>query len=141
MVTAWTVGYAGRTPKDLVSILRDYGVQRLVDIRELPLTEVQGFSHSPLGRLLKEHGIVYDLRRELGAPQEARQRFQEDGDYEALCEAYLDALPNKAIEDLVAVCRQQPVAILSEDRSHERSLRRPLAARLRRHGLDVKHIQ
>ena len=136
----WTLGYAGRSPEDFLKILKDYGIERVVDIRELPLTEVPGFSQGPLSAFLAKNGVAYDLRRELGAPQNARDRFKEDGDYEAFCETYLIALPRKAVEALAHTCSGQRCLILSEDRSPDRSLRRPLGARLERHGFRVKHI-
>ena len=105
----FTVGYQGRTVVDLVRVLTDAGVKRVIDVRELPLSRKHGFSKTPLSAALAEAGIAYVHLKAAGNPYR-----HEAGDMErclALYRAHLDRLP-----DVIAEIRQlaagSPVALL-----------------------------
>jgi Protein of unknown function, DUF488 len=53
----FTVGYEGRSIDELVDALPGAGVERLVDVRELPLSRRRGFSKTALGDALRRAGI------------------------------------------------------------------------------------
>lgn len=64
----YTIGYAGRTVADLVRLLEEAGVDRVVDVRALPLSRRKGFSKKALGAALADHGIEYVHLRAAGNP-------------------------------------------------------------------------
>lgn len=64
----YTIGYAGRTLTEFVRLLEDSGVDRVVDVRALPLSRRKGFSKTALGATLAEHGIEYVHLRAAGNP-------------------------------------------------------------------------
>jgi uncharacterized protein (DUF488 family) len=72
----FTVGYEASTPDGLVEKLRNAGVERVVDVRELPLSRRRGFSKTKLGERLAEAGIAYEHVRELGNPKPNRDRYK-----------------------------------------------------------------
>jgi uncharacterized protein (DUF488 family) len=72
----FTIGYERRTPQELVDELTDAGVERVVDVRELPLSRRRGFSKRPLSDALASAGIVYEHVRELGNPKEHRELYK-----------------------------------------------------------------
>jgi uncharacterized protein (DUF488 family) len=74
--TLFTIGYAGRTPDELVAELREAGVDRIVDVRELPLSRRRGFSKSSLRDTLARAGIGYDHVRALGNPKPFRDQYK-----------------------------------------------------------------
>lgn len=69
--TLFTVGYEGRSLDELV----DAGVERLIDVRELPLSRRRGFSKTTLSEALREAGIEYVHVRALGNPKPNRERY------------------------------------------------------------------
>ena len=75
-----TIGYEGTSLADFLATLKAAGVQRLLDIRELPISRRKGFSKSALSKALAETGIAYCHERALGSPREIRYRLREDGD-------------------------------------------------------------
>ena len=73
----YTVGYEQhRRPEDLVEVLRRAGIERLVDVRELPVSRRPGFSKSSLAALLGEAGIAYEHARRLGNPKPYRDLYR-----------------------------------------------------------------
>jgi uncharacterized protein (DUF488 family) len=64
----YTIGYEGRELAELIAMLSGAGVDRVIDIRELPLSRRRGFSKTPLGEALRAAGIEYVHMREAGNP-------------------------------------------------------------------------
>jgi uncharacterized protein (DUF488 family) len=68
----FTIGYEGTTVPEFVSVLRNAGVERVIDVRALPLSRRPGFSKSALRAALEEAGIEYVHLKALGTPSEGR---------------------------------------------------------------------
>lgn len=116
----FTVGYADRTADDLVSALRKAGIERVVDVRELPLSRRPGFSKSRLAAALEREGIRYEHVRALGNPKELRDRYK-GGDPEGGAHAYrahLDAAAGPALAELAASVTQERSCLLCLEASH-----------------------
>ena len=64
----FTIGYEGRALDELIAILAANKIDRVIDIRELPLSRRRGFSKTPLGTALGGAGIEYMHMREAGNP-------------------------------------------------------------------------
>jgi uncharacterized protein (DUF488 family) len=68
----FTIGYEGATVPEFIAALRNAGVERVIDVRALPLSRRPGFSKSPLRVALEEAGIEYVHLKALGTPAEGR---------------------------------------------------------------------
>ena len=68
----FTIGYEGATVPEFVAALQKAGVERVIDVRALPLSRRPGFSKSPLKAVLEEAGIEYVHLKALGTPAEGR---------------------------------------------------------------------
>ena len=64
----FTIGYEGRQLDELIAMLASNKIDRVIDIRELPLSRRRGFSKTPLGIALGGAGIDYLHMREAGNP-------------------------------------------------------------------------
>ena len=64
----FTIGYQGRTLAGFVESLMQAGIERVIDVRELPLSRRRGFSKTPLSTALDEAGIEYVHIRAAGNP-------------------------------------------------------------------------
>jgi uncharacterized protein (DUF488 family) len=71
----YTVGYQGRSLAELLDSLSRAEVQRVVDVRELPLSRKPGFSKTALAAALAERGIEYVHVKPLGNPKANRERY------------------------------------------------------------------
>jgi uncharacterized protein (DUF488 family) len=68
----FTIGYEGTTVPEFVAALKSAGVERVIDVRALPLSRRPGFSKSPLRAALEEAGIEYVHLKALGTPAAGR---------------------------------------------------------------------
>src|SRR5947209_8195011 len=68
----FTIGYEGTTVAEFIAALRQAGVERVIDVRALPLSRRPGFSKSPLKAALEGEGIEYLHLKALGTPSEGR---------------------------------------------------------------------
>ena len=64
----YTIGYEGRALDEFIAMLSAEKIERVIDIRELPLSRRRGFSKTPLGEALRAAGIDYVHMRSAGNP-------------------------------------------------------------------------
>lgn len=69
----FTIGYEAAVMGDFIAALINAGVERVIDVRALPLSRRPGFSKSPLRAALAEAGIDYVHLRALGTPAAGRE--------------------------------------------------------------------
>jgi uncharacterized protein (DUF488 family) len=62
----FTIGYEGTTVAEFVAALKKAGVERVIDVRALPLSRSPGFSKTPLKAALEEQAIEYLHLKALG---------------------------------------------------------------------------
>jgi uncharacterized protein (DUF488 family) len=85
----FTIGYSGRTTKDLILALKNQGVRTLVDVRQNPVSMYRpDLSKNNLARLLLHNGISYVHCRELGVPRDIRAMAIETGTRDVIWDWY-----------------------------------------------------
>lgn len=90
-MTLFTIGYEGTTVGEFLAALKQAGVERMIDVRALPLSRRPGFSKSALRAALEEAGIDYVHLKALGTPAEGRAAARA-GRYEDLRRIYAGQL-------------------------------------------------
>ena len=125
----FTIGYEGATQPELIAALRKAGVERLIDVRAVPLSRKPGFSKNVLAAGLAEADIDYVHLKALGTPPEGREaarkgRFEE---MERIYAAQLDT-PEAAVQaaQLVDLAGEKPSALLCFERDPAHCHRTPL---------------
>ncbi len=116
----FTIGYAGRTVDEMIAALREAGVTRVVDVRELPLSRRRGFSKSLLAEALKHAGIRYEHVRALGNPKPFRDLYKE-GEVSRGSTAYRAHLHNGSYPTLIELAdsiADQTTCLLCVEESH-----------------------
>jgi len=116
----FTVGYEGRSLDELITELVDAGIDRLVDVRELPLSRRRGFSKTALSETLHEAGIEYVHVKALGNPKSNRERYWA-GDIEGGAAVYRKHLNNgsrSALVELADSLGNDPTCLLCFERDH-----------------------
>lgn len=72
-IKIWTIGYEGATQGDIIAALVAAGVERVIDVRAVPLSRKPGFSKNILANGLAEAGIDYVHLKALGTPPAGRE--------------------------------------------------------------------
>lgn len=138
----WTIGYEGHDPASLVEKLRKARIQRVVDIRELPLSRKKGFSKHGLALGLQAADMTYSHAKALGTPRVVRHAYKAGGGFGAFHNAYVAHLRKQepAIQELVDVATRERCALLCVEKDVEACHRKILADELASRGWRVTHL-
>ncbi|MFL6760616.1 DUF488 family protein [Sphingomonas sp.] len=115
----FTIGYEGATVGEFLAALQKAGVERVIDVRALPLSRRPGFSKSPLRAALEEAGIEYVHLKALGTPAEGRAAARA-GRHQDMARIYAgqlelpEALAQSA--QMLDLARERPSALLCFER-------------------------
>jgi uncharacterized protein (DUF488 family) len=119
----FTIGYEGTTVPEFIAALHNAGVERVIDVRALPLSRRAGFSKSPLKAALEADGIEYLHLKALGTPPEGRAaaRAGRDVDLERIYAGQLE-LPEAMVQaaQMLELAREKPSALLCMERDPAR---------------------
>lgn len=144
VVELFTVGYEGRSLNELVDASCAAGVERLIDVRELPLSRRKGFSKTALGETLRKSGIEYTHVKALGNPKPNRERYWA-GDVEGGAAVYrkqLNSGSRSALVELAESLGDDPACLLCFERDHAECHRDVIVQELRelKPRLKVSHL-
>lgn len=116
----FTIGYEGAEISQFLRTLRECGVQRVIDIRDVPVSRKPGFSKGSLSAALEKEGIAYSHLKSLGDPKAGRDAMRR-GDYAAFVEIYDAHLASEesqdALRDAVQIAQTDTSVLLCFERS------------------------
>ena len=140
-----TIGYQGRTSKDLIEIFYCNEIEEVIDVRELPLSRLKGFSKTELAQALEEAGIRYESLRSLGSPRELRREYRQSGDFDSFASQYRILLQDRQSEicDLMEKAYIRNICLLCFERNSDECHRKLVAEAIREaasNGLIVSHL-
>ena len=115
----FTIGYEGATQAELVAVLKDAGVELVIDVRAVPNSRRPGFSKHILAAGLAEAGIDYVHLKALGTPADGRAaaRAGQQALLERIYAAQLET-PEAGLETarMIAFAQETPSALLCYER-------------------------
>jgi uncharacterized protein (DUF488 family) len=115
----FTIGYEGATQAELIGALEAAGVERLIDVRAVPLSRKPGFSKTVLANGLREAGIDYVHLKALGTPPAGREAARR-GRKDDLARIYAEQLetPEAQLDAarLTELATEKPSALLCFER-------------------------
>ncbi|KAF1032870.1 MAG: hypothetical protein GAK37_00360 [Pseudomonas sp.] len=80
-MTLYTAGYEGLAIEAFIAGLKQACIDKVLDVREYPLSRKKGFSKKAFAECLAAAGIEYEHNPLLGCPKPIRKRYKEDGDW------------------------------------------------------------
>ena len=105
--------------REFLCALQQAGVERVIDVRALPLSRRPGFSKSPLRAALQEAGIEYVHLKALGTPADGRAaaRAGRHAELERIYAGQLE-LPEAIVQgaQMVELANEKPSALLCFER-------------------------
>jgi len=145
MPTLFTIGYEQhRTAESLIDTLREAGVRRIVDVRELPLSRKRGFSKTALAEALSAASIKYEHVRALGNPKRYRDMYKAGlvREGEERYRAHLHNGSYPALVELGETLEGELTCLLCFESAHEECHRAVIVDALEDHlsELDVIHL-
>ena len=140
-----TIGHSTRPIDQFVELLRQHGVERLVDIRTIPRSRRNPqFNREPLAKSLEGEGIAYSHIKELGGLRHARSDSINSGWRNASFRGYADYMQTsefaQAVGRLLQLCEEKQCAVMCAEAVPWRCHRSLLADALVARGIGVEHI-
>jgi uncharacterized protein (DUF488 family) len=115
----FTIGYEGATQPEFIAALKMAGVERVIDVRAVPLSRKPGFSKNILANGLREAGVDYVHLKALGTPPEGREAARK-GNHAKLEEVYSGQLelPEAIVQaaQMLDLAQERPSALLCFER-------------------------
>lgn len=141
----YTIGYEGRDIENFVDRLKEFGITRLIDVREIPLSRKKGFSKTALGQRLNEENIEYVHYKALGSPSEIRHKLRADWDYDYFFKAFSNYLVGKmdVIEEVYDHLSDGVNCLMCFEYNHEQCHRSCVATKIQEYNgsyVSVEHI-
>ena len=143
---AFTVGHSTRSAEAFVSLLRENGVDLLVDVRRHPGSRRNPqFNHGELGQTLAESGIDYRHDDRLGGrrrpgPGDSPNRAWESEGFRAYADHLLSDVGQRALDELESEARERRLAAMCAEAVPWRCHRQIIADHMVARGLEVRHI-
>ena len=115
----FTIGYEATTVSEFIAALKRADVERVIDVRALPLSRRPGFSKTALRGALEEAGIEYVHLKALGTPADGRAaaRAGRHSDLERIYAGQLE-LPEAIAQgaQMLTLAEERPSALLCMER-------------------------
>ncbi len=142
---ALTIGHSTRSLDDFTGLLRAHRVQRLVDVRTVPRSRHNPqFNRETLAGALHNRRIHYTHLAALGGLRHARKDSENTGWHNASFRGFADYMQTaefeKGLQKLIALARQEQLAIMCAEAVPWRCHRSLIADVLTVRGIPVKHI-
>ncbi len=116
----YTIGYEGAELSDFIATLAMHGIEKVIDVRELPISRKRGFSKARLADALAQKDIEYIHIKALGDPKPGREAARR-GDLTTFAAIYLNHLGSieaqAALKRAVTEVRDKKSALLCYERS------------------------
>jgi hypothetical protein len=140
-----TIGHSTRPIDEFIGLLRQHGVERLVDIRTIPRSRRNPqFNSDALAKSLQHESIPYTHIKELGGLRHARPDSINTGWRNASFRGYADYMQTSDFENalvaLLQLCARKRCAVMCAEAVPWRCHRSLLADALVARGFPVEHI-
>ena len=144
-----TIGFAGKTAEEFFNLLRDAGVQQLIDVRQNRGGQLSGFAkHPDLSFFLRAvEKIEYAYEPLLAPPPELLKSYRKSKDWPAYEAAFLKEMKERGVPETIDTTSwASRVALLCSEpgpeKCHRRLVADLLAAHWRARGdeVEVRHL-
>ena len=140
-----TIGHSTRPIDEFIKLLRQHGIEQLVDIRTIPRSRRNPqFSSEALAKSVEDNGIGYVHLKELGGLRHPRPDSINTGWRNASFRGYADYMQTAEFEEalrrLLQLCEDKRCAAMCAEAVPWRCHRSLLADALVARGIPVEHI-
>lgn len=142
-MTIFSIGYEGTTIDQFIDELLAQDIERIIDVRSVPISRKHGFSKKLFASYLAQADVGYSHLPVLGCPKDIRDAYKQDKDWSAytikFCR-YLKTQEN-ALENLYLLAAEERCALLCFEADF-RECHRSLITRhiTKNYGLPAQHL-
>ncbi|HEV2332097.1 MAG TPA: DUF488 domain-containing protein [Gammaproteobacteria bacterium] len=141
----WTIGHSTRPVAELIALLEEHGVTRLLDVRTVPRSRHNPqFNGDALALALQQQSVVYAHRPQLGGLRKPRRDSVNQGWKNESFRGYADYMQTPEFEQALAALMTDaaatPTAVMCAEALPWRCHRSLIADALSVRGVEVRHI-
>ena len=141
----WTIGHSTRTQEEFISLLNEFSIEVLADVRRFPgYARFPHFNKENLTPTLQQNHINYLHLLSLGGRRTAAKSTTATAWKNKAFQAYADYMQTdefkKGIEELTTVAKEKRTVIMCSEALWWRCHRSLIADYLKAQGWDVIHI-
>ena len=145
METVYTIGHSNRPIEEFLALLREHGIERVLDIRTVPKSRHNPqFGQDQLPASLEAAGIGYAYIRELGGLRRAHKDTPNSGWRNASVRGYADHMQTRDfkehVEEVAGMAQASRCALMCAEAVPWRCHRSMVADALTVRGVAVEHI-
>ena len=145
MNAVFTIGHSTRTSQEFISLLHEFGVTLLIDVRRFPMSRrYPHFNKAELTAVLAAAGIDYRHEEVLGGRRAPAKNSANDAWRNAQFRGYADHMDTSAyrfaVDRIVETAQQTVQAVMCAEAVPWRCHRNLLADALVARGVEVRHI-
>ncbi|WP_028238929.1 DUF488 domain-containing protein [Stutzerimonas azotifigens] len=110
----YTTGYEGLSIDAFITRLKQAQIDKVLDVREYPLSRKPGFSKKAFAECLAAAGITYEHCPPLGCPKPIRNRYKDDGDWTVYARDFRAYIRTRTdlLQSLVAEAAEQRICMV-----------------------------
>lgn len=142
-MTIFSIGYEGTTIDQFIDELLAQDIERIIDVRSVPISRKRGFSKKLFSSYLEQAGIGYSHLPALGCPKDIRDAYKQDKDWSAYTIKFCRYLKTQesVLENLYFLSTEERCALLCFE-ANFRECHRSLVTRqiTKDYGLPAKHL-
>ena len=147
--TICTIGFAGKTAEDFFSLLKQAGVQKLIDIRENRVGQLSGFAKYPDIAFFLDQiaGIAYSYEPRLAPSPEIRKSYRTTKDWPLYEASFLHLMRDRDIPRVLDLSMfEGTVGFLCSEPQPEKCHRRLVAElfaqylTVRGYSVQIRHL-
>jgi uncharacterized protein (DUF488 family) len=144
-LTIYTVGHSTRSTAELVDLLKEFGIEILIDIRRIPYSRYNPqFNRETMMEEIPKAGLIYEHLTELGGikpPQEVIDRAKSCSERSRGFAGYMQTPAfRKGLEQALARARDGRVALMCAEADPRHCHRFWVADAIEERGVIVQHI-
>lgn len=148
-ITICTIGFAGKTAEEFFRLLKDAGVQKVIDVRENRGGQLSGFAkYSDLEFFLQRvAGIHYAYEPLLAPTPEIRKAYRKGKDWATYEAAFLALMKERGVPEILNPAQYEgAVALLCSEPMPDKCHRRLVAELLSKHwsaqghAIEIRHL-
>ena len=141
----FTIGYERMSLASFVARLKNFAIDCLIDVREIPISRKSGFSKSELAQRLNRENIRFLHLKELGSPKPIREKLKRNYDYSIFFRKMDEYLANKneAIDTAYRYIADNTCCLMCFEHLAEECHRKIVAKKIKErdgNGLQVRNI-
>jgi uncharacterized protein (DUF488 family) len=145
MIKLFTIGFAGKSAERFFQLLRDNGVQKIIDTRLYPSSQLSGFAKGKdLKFFLKEvANISYEHKIDFAPTEDLLSRYRsKELNWKQYESEYIAILKEKDVTKTLNPQQLHQSCLLCSEHSPENCHRKPLAEYLadRFNGISIIHL-